>query len=242
MSRLQNVAIAGGSGNLGQVVVPELLASGFNVTALQRPSSTAIFPEGVEIKLVDFDSLTSWRLALEGQDAFISFLSSPATDYQVVAANAAVEAKGLKSLSLGFYYNTRTAEIADSGNERFQTTNLPFIAKVISKILETPSHTADKYITIASFNISQREILAFAEQVSGETWTLKPYKVVEVQKAAEEALSAGDFESAFYPLLHDRLLKDGADLALKPGHNFAQDVLGLAEESPIDAVKVWMGT
>lgn len=81
------------SGNIGKVVVKELLASGFNVTALQRPSSTAVFREDVRVKKVSFDSFDSWRSALEGEDIVISFLTPPATEYQKLAADAAVAAR-----------------------------------------------------------------------------------------------------------------------------------------------------
>ncbi|KAF5002985.1 hypothetical protein FDECE_10459 [Fusarium decemcellulare] len=291
MSGLQNVAIAG-------VVVKELLASGFNVTALQRPTSTATFPDGVNVKRVIHDSFDSWRIALEGQDAVISFLVPPATDYQNLAAEAAVAAKvkrfipsewgmnttilgdttfgkllsdktstqdhlyklstqnelfswtgistglwfdwGLEHLSLGFDKSTRTVEIADSWVEKFQTSNLGFVARVIAAVLNNPTQTCDKYITVASFNISQMEILALAEKVSGEKWTVRSYKVDDAQRAAEDALAKGDLDAAFYPLLHGRLLRDGAGLALQPSQNFATSVLGLQEEGPIDAIKAWL--
>ncbi|KAF7556467.1 hypothetical protein G7Z17_g1399 [Cylindrodendrum hubeiense] len=298
MDRLQNIAIAGASGNIGKVVVKELLASGFNVTALQRPSSSATFPPGVKVKKVIYDSFDSWRVALEGEDAVISFLVPPATDYQNLAADAAIISKvkrfipsewgmdttilgdtlfgtllsdktktqahlarlseqngffswtgistglwfdwGLENLSLGFDIRNKIAEIADSGNERFQTSNLSFVARVVVEVLGNPDQTADRYITIASFNISQREILALVEDISGEKWTLSPYRVDEAQKIAEKALERGDFENAFFPLLHGRLLRDGAALALQPGDNFATDVLEILEESPADAIKAWL--
>ncbi|KPM41003.1 hypothetical protein AK830_g5532 [Neonectria ditissima] len=298
MTQLQNIAIAGASGNIGRVVVQKLLASGFNVTALQRLSSTATFPAGVKTRKFAYDSFESWKSALEGEDVVISFLIPPATEYQNMAADAAVAAKvkhfipsewgmnttilgdtifgkllsdktatqahlaklskdnnlfswtgistglwfdwGLENLSLGFDKTTRTSEIADSGSEKFQTTSLGFIADVVTSILRDPGQAADKYITIASFNISQKGILALAEEISGERWSLKPYKVDEVQRTAEKALDDGDFDAAFFPLLHGRLLRDGADLALKPGQNFATDVLGLAEEDPAVAVRAWL--
>ncbi|KAI8716459.1 NmrA domain-containing protein [Fusarium sp. LHS14.1] len=298
MSCYQNIAIAGASGNIGKVVVKELLASNFNVTALQRPTSTATFPDGVQVRTVIHDSIDSWRAALEGQDALISFLVPPVTDFQNLAADAAVAAKvrcfipsewgmdttilgdtvfgkllsdktstrvhldklakeneffswtgistglwfdwGLEHLSLGFDKNAMTAEISDSGNERFQTTNLDFVAKVVAAILKNPAQASNKYITIASFNISQREILALAGQISWRKWTVKSCKVDDVQRAAEKDLANGNFDAAFYPLLHSRLFRDGADLALKPEQKFAQEVLGFSEEDPADAIKAWL--
>ncbi|KAL2678845.1 hypothetical protein Neosp_009597 [[Neocosmospora] mangrovei] len=298
MSCYQNIAIAGASGNIGKVVMKELLASKFSVVALQRPTSTAAFPDGVQVRTVIHDSFDSWKAALQGQDAFISFLVPPVTDYQNLAADAAVAAKvkdfipsewgmnttilgdtvfgkllsdktstrahldtlakendffswtgistglwfdwGLEHLSLGFDKSTVTAEISDSGNERFQTTNLRFVAKVVAAILKNPAQASNKYITIASFNISQREILELAEQISGRKWTVKSCKVDDVQRAAEKDLANGNFDAAFYPLLHGRLFRDGADLALKPEQNFAQKVLGFPEEDPVEAIKAWL--
>ncbi|KAM0421437.1 hypothetical protein ACHAPT_010791 [Fusarium lateritium] len=298
MSGYQNIAIAGASGNIGKLVAKELLASNFTVTALQRPTSTATFPDGVKVQRVAHDSFDSWRAALQGQDAFISFLVPPATHKQNLIADAAVAAKvkrfipsewgmdttilgdtvfgklltdktstqayldklsseneffswtgistglwfdwGLEHLSLGFDKTTMTVEIADSGNEKFQTTNLGFVAKVVAAILKDPALTCNKYITIASFNISQMEILALAEQVSGKKWAVKICSVDDVQKAAEKDLANGDFDAAFYPLLHGRLFRDGAKLALQPGQNFAQQALGFPEEDPADAIKAWL--
>jgi hypothetical protein len=147
--------------------------------------------------------------------------------------------QGLEHFSLGFDKNTMTAEISDSGNERFQTTNLGFVAKVVAAILKYPAQASNKYITIASFNISQREILALAKKVSGKEWIVKSWKVDDIQRAAEKDLANGNFDAAFYPLLHGRLFRDNADLALKPGQNFAQEVLGFSEEDPVDAIKAW---
>ncbi|RSL89002.1 hypothetical protein CEP52_015043 [Fusarium oligoseptatum] len=298
MSSYQNIAIAGASGNIGRVVVKQLLASNFNVTALQRPTSTATFPDGVKVRRVIHDSFDSWREAFKDQDAFISFLVPPATDYQNLAADAAVAAKvkrfipsewgmntailgdtifgkllsdktstrahldklakeneffswtgistglwfdwGLEHLSLGFDKKAMAAEISDSGNERFQTTNLGFVAKVVAAIFKNPVQASNKYITIASFNISQREILEFAERISGKKWIVKSSKVDDVQRAAEKDLADGNFDAAFYPLLHGRLFRDGADLALQPGQNFAQEVLGFSEEDPVDSIKAWL--
>lgn len=148
--------------------------------------------------------------------------------------------QGLEHLSLGFDKNTMTAEISDSGNEKFQTTNLSFVAKIVAAILKNPGQASNKYITIASFNISQREILAIAERVSGKKWTVKSSKVDDVQRVAKKDLANGNFEAAFYPLLHGRLFQDGADLALKLEQNFAQEVLGFSEEDPVDAIRAWL--
>lgn len=64
------------------------------------------------MKKVVFDSFESWKSALEGQDAFISFLVPPATDHQTLAADAAVTA-GVKRF-IPSEWGMNTAILGDS--------------------------------------------------------------------------------------------------------------------------------
>lgn len=145
-------------------------------------------------------------------------------------------------MSLGFDKTTRTAEIYDSGSERFQTTNLPFTAKAVESVLENPESTANKYITIASFNTSQNEILDLVQQISDESWAVKHTKVDGMQKAAIEAIEEESLSDAHYQyqLLHGRLFRDGANLGLQPAENFATHVMGFSEEDPEEAIRAWL--
>ncbi|KAJ5184059.1 oxidoreductase CipA [Penicillium capsulatum] len=70
---LTNIAIAGGTGNLGPSIINALLKSGFQVTALSRSSSHQLDPR-VQIKAVDYSSKDSLVAALKGQDALINTL------------------------------------------------------------------------------------------------------------------------------------------------------------------------
>ncbi|KAK8104380.1 uncharacterized protein PG998_011413 [Apiospora kogelbergensis] len=91
---IKNVAIAGAGGNLGKVVTPSLVASGkFNIRVLTRQgSSTASLPKGVEVIEVDYASPESLKAALEGQDAVISLITTPAAMTQLALIDAAIAA------------------------------------------------------------------------------------------------------------------------------------------------------
>jgi hypothetical protein len=73
----------------------ELLAAGFNVTALSRESSTATFPASVAVKKVNYDSLDSLKEALTGIDAVVSAIATPAIGSQIKLIDAA-NAAGVK--------------------------------------------------------------------------------------------------------------------------------------------------
>lgn len=110
MTPLQNVAIAGVSEtNVSIPNRPPLIrikgvwqhwrSGGQGASSLWLPCycpTKAIIDcdlsEGFTVKKVVHDSFDSWKAALEGQDAIISFLTPPATEYQNLAADAAVAA------------------------------------------------------------------------------------------------------------------------------------------------------
>ncbi|KAI3393226.1 hypothetical protein diail_4553 [Diaporthe ilicicola] len=72
VQKVQNIAVAGGRGNVGAPVVSNLLGHGFDVTILARKTSdTSSFPPSAKVKKVDFESNDDLAAALAGQDAFI---------------------------------------------------------------------------------------------------------------------------------------------------------------------------
>ncbi|MCJ1398939.1 hypothetical protein MMC11_002140 [Xylographa trunciseda] len=92
MSLIKNVAVAGGTGNIGLATIHALQAAGFTVTALTRGASTSSIPTDVHIATVDYSSIESLAKALTGQDAVVSCVGSFALSSQpniVEAASAA---------------------------------------------------------------------------------------------------------------------------------------------------------
>ncbi|KAI0112169.1 hypothetical protein GGR51DRAFT_508354 [Nemania sp. FL0031] len=92
MSVLTNVVLAGATGNLGPVILEQLLKAGFSVTVLTRQDSVHEFPESVQVKRVDYDSVDSLTDALQGQDAVVSTLGLGALTKQFHLIEAAVRA------------------------------------------------------------------------------------------------------------------------------------------------------
>ncbi|KAI0538701.1 hypothetical protein GGR58DRAFT_282506 [Xylaria digitata] len=295
-SPIKNVAVVGGSGNLGRAVVSELVDAGFAVTVLTREGSTATFPAGVVSKAVDYSSVGSLTSALEGQDALVSTIATVAVAGQQPLVDAAVAAGvrriipsefgistrflgkepigtilqgkiktlnyihekskqnpsftwtgistglffdwGLEHGSIGLDKTTKTATIYDSGNEPYQASNLPHIGKAIAAVLKRPEVTTNRYISIASFNPTQRQVLETAEKITGEKWTVNQLSASEQQRIGTEKLSKGDY-SAFSNLLKKRVYGDGAGLAVQ-GPDNALDLLGLEEDDLEGSLRAWL--
>ncbi|KAI0134764.1 hypothetical protein BJ170DRAFT_216289 [Xylariales sp. AK1849] len=134
---------------------------------------------------------------------------------------------------------TKTATLYDSGNEHFQASNLLFIARAVVAVLSRPEQTENKYLSVASFNISHNEMLAAIQEETGERWAVKHLNSVEVEKKGVEALGKGDVAKAFLPLLARHLYGDGQGQALKPEES-ANALLGLQEEDPKVVIKAWL--
>jgi len=100
---------------------------------------------------------------------------------------------GLKVGFLGFDLSSKTVTLIDNGTTPFSSTNLSQIGKALIAILQHPAETANKYIYVSSFNISQSDILAVFEKVSGEKWTAKNVDSKELIQDATKRFQAGDF-------------------------------------------------
>lgn len=132
---------------------------------------------------------------------------------------------------LGFDPKSKTVSITDSGNEPFQTSTREFIGKAVAAILKHPKETANQYLTIASVQPTQNEILKILEEETGSKWTVTHQDSKELQKIGEEKLSQGDF-TAFFSLGAAHLYGDGVGHALKDSEK-ANKLLGLPEKGDL---------
>jgi hypothetical protein len=148
--------------------------------------------------------------------------------------------QGLRLNNAGLDFDKKTAMVVDSGNERFYTSNLPFIGRAVAQILG-PAYdaTANKYICIASFNTSANEIRATVEKLTGQKFTVHRVDSKELQQQGVEKLEQGDFFNAFVSLLGAWTSADGAGHALKK-EDSANELLGLKEESLEESIKEWL--
>lgn len=93
MSVIKNVAVAGGSGSLGEPVLKAIVDSGkFTVTVLSREGSKATFPSSVKVINVDYTSVSSLTAALKGQDAVVSTVGTAGLLGQSLLIDAAIAA------------------------------------------------------------------------------------------------------------------------------------------------------
>ncbi|KAI0599094.1 hypothetical protein F4775DRAFT_139213 [Biscogniauxia sp. FL1348] len=147
---------------------------------------------------------------------------------------------GLPRGLVGFDKTSKTATIYDSGDEPVQASNLHFIGKAVAAILANPDKTANKYLSVASFNPTQNQILDIVQKETGESWKVTHVATAELEKIGVEKLGRGDF-SSFVDLLRARIFRDGAALAVK-GESNAATLVGLQEEDLAATLKAWLNS
>jgi len=140
---------------------------------------------------------------------------------------------GLAKNFLGPNLKEKTFQLWDSGNTKFSSTNTSTIGKALAAILTKPElveATKNEYINIHSHTISQNELLAAVEEVSGEKWKVEPTNAKEVEKKALAEVKGGN-PYAVYDLIKAHAFGDGAqsDNSKLPG-GLWNDKLGLPKE------------
>ncbi|KAI0411092.1 hypothetical protein F5X98DRAFT_381091 [Xylaria grammica] len=135
---------------------------------------------------------------------------------------------------------TKTATIYDSGNEPYQASNLPHIGKAVAAVLRHPEVTTNRYLSIASFNPTQNQVLGLVEKLTGQKWTVHHLTTDEQQRIGAEKFAKGD-HSAFFNLLKRRVYADGAGLAVR-GPDNAIDLLGLEEDDLEGTLRAWLAS
>ncbi|CZR69139.1 related to 2`-hydroxyisoflavone reductase [Phialocephala subalpina] len=133
----------------------------------------------------------------------------------------------------GIDFKNKTAKIFDSGNEPYSPTTLSFIGKCIVAILKQPDKTANKYLTVASFTATQREVLKIFEEETGSKFQITNVTSSELEKVGDEKLASGD-PSAYVEFVIQWLFADGCNHAIKDN---AVKLLGLEEEDLRTVVK-----
>ncbi|KAF2441674.1 isoflavone reductase family protein [Karstenula rhodostoma CBS 690.94] len=102
---------------------------------------------------------------------------------------------GLGNSLLCFDVAQRKAYLQDGGDIKFSASNLPFIAKAVVKVLERPEETANKLLYIQSFHVSQNEVLAVLEKVTGDKFEIVHQKSEERLAELRPKMLEGDFHA-----------------------------------------------
>jgi putative NADH-flavin reductase len=89
---------------------------------------------------------------------------------------------GLTCGLLKFHVKERKAYILDGGDVKFSASNLPFIGKAVVRVLERPEQTANKLLYVHSLHVTQLQVLAALEKVTGD-------KFERIDEDSEKGLS-----------------------------------------------------
>ncbi|KAF3811062.1 hypothetical protein GCG54_00010398 [Colletotrichum gloeosporioides] len=143
-----------------------------------------------------------------------------------------------QSITRGIYgidLANKSIDIFDSGNQKVSTTSLVFLAEGIAAVLKHPDETANQYINIIEFDVTQNQLLKLFEEETGAKWTVKHKTADEVNEEGKRKLAAG----GRFPFEEFLIKYHFADV---PGHSIPEEgkankVLELPQSDLRDFVK-----
>ena len=97
---------------------------------------------------------------------------------------------------MGFDQQARQATIFNDGNDAWSTTTLGSIGLAVKNALLVPEKTANKYLFIDSFTVSQNQILESFEKATKQKWQVTRVNAEQEKKRGLEKMSTGDFSGA----------------------------------------------
>lgn len=104
--------------------------------------------------------------------------------------------RGLISGFLGYNLKEQKATVFSHGNDTWSTTRLTTIGLAVKNAMLIPDQTANRYLYIDSFTVSQNQVLASLEKVAGKKWEVTHADAEEAKKTGLEKMSKGDFSGA----------------------------------------------
>ena len=104
--------------------------------------------------------------------------------------------RAIKLGFMGFDLNEHKATIFNQGDGRWSTSTLSTIGLAVKNAMLVPEKTANKYVYIDSFTVSQNQVLAALQKVTSSNWETEHVDGEEQKKAGIEKMSKGDFSGA----------------------------------------------
>lgn len=137
--------------------------------------------------------------------------------------------QGIKTqFLLGINAKDKTGTIVDSGNKPYAATHVSFIGEAVAAILKKPEETANKYLSIFSFAITQNEVLKIFEEETGSKFQIAQLKGSDLIKAATDSVAKGDYGNSVVPFVQYTFLADDSKDPVDIGKNDA-DLLGIKD-------------
>lgn len=94
---------------------------------------------------------------------------------------------------MGFNLKEHKASIFNHGNDTWSTTKQATIGLAVKNALLIPEKTANRYLFIGTFTVSQNQVLASFEKATGVKWEVTQVDAEEMKKTGLEKMSKGDF-------------------------------------------------
>ncbi|KAL6828039.1 hypothetical protein V8C40DRAFT_265186 [Trichoderma camerunense] len=129
---------------------------------------------------------------------------------------------------LGINAKDKTGTIVDSGSKPYAATHVSFIGEAVATILKKPEETANKYLSIFSFAITQNEVLKIFEEETGSKFQITQLKGSDLIKAATDSVAKGDYANSVVPFVQYTFLADDSKDPVDIGKNDA-DLLGIKD-------------
>jgi hypothetical protein len=140
---------------------------------------------------------------------------------------------GLGNGLLKFDVRGRKAYLLDGGNIKFSASTLPFIGSAVVKVLEKPQETENKLLYIHSLHVTQEEVLAALEKVTGDKFERVEENSEEELKKCRPKMLDGDHDA------REEVVAIWGVVAAdwKKREAFANELLGLKEEDLDEVVQ-----
>ena len=97
---------------------------------------------------------------------------------------------------MGFNLQERRVSLINGGKDTWSTTTMPTIGLAVKNSLLVPDKTANQYIFIDSFTVSQSQVLASFEKATGKKWDVEQVDAEAMKNGGLEKLKKGDFSGA----------------------------------------------
>ncbi|KAF1818253.1 NAD(P)-binding protein [Dissoconium aciculare CBS 342.82] len=172
------------------------------------------------------------EIAAEGKLAYISVTTGFWYEWSVPIPSA-----------FGFDIDNRTATLFDEGETPISVSTWPQIGRAVAALLSLPSDKLEAYrnkqVYINSFTITQKEMLASLQRVTGTSesdWTIIKQSVTERYSQGQVELGKGD-RVGFVKMMYSRIFFPDGNGNFEKRRGLANAALGLPKEDLDEATK-----
>lgn len=145
----------------------------------------------------------------------------------------------LKSLSegqglLGFDIGSRTGLLLDNGNHKFIGTTVEKVGEATASVLLHSEKTANQYVHVSSFTLTQRLVLETLERISNSEFRMETMSVEELFAIAKKHQEEGDADGAYHRLVTAFVCSGNKAVYFPEKAAHWNNVLGLKQRETLD--------